>query len=157
MLAHISARHPNNHNQRIALDYRHRQLAVLSSASLRIKKMLDAALTLCSFCQHTNHTLSGNSHGGLDNFHQHVELLSLECAFEWLHLNYPEIFTVIVNMIAEDQEELLPLNWAVLVEDWNHAYWVVWIFTIWLLWRRDGESFRHRHKNLSSWLLQMNE
>jgi hypothetical protein len=33
-------------------------------------------------------------------------------------------------MIAEDQEETLPLDWSVLVEDWDHTYWIVWIFTV---------------------------
>lgn len=89
--------------------------------------------------------------------HQHVELLSLECAFEWLRLNYPEAFTVIVDMIAKDQEESLPLKWTVLVEDWDHTYWIVWIFTVWLLWARDGEVFRLQHKTLCTWLSQMNE
>lgn len=89
--------------------------------------------------------------------HQHVELLSLECAFDWLRLNYLDIFDTIVKMIAEDQEESLPLNWAILVEDWDHTYWIVWIFTVWMLWERDGEAFRLRHENLSSWLLQMNK
>jgi histone-lysine N-methyltransferase SETD3 len=89
--------------------------------------------------------------------HQYVELLSLECAFEWLRLSYPEIFNTVVNMIAADQEELLPLDWAVLVEDWDHTYWIVWIFTVWLLWARDGEAFKLQHQTLSFWLSQMNE
>jgi histone-lysine N-methyltransferase SETD3 len=89
--------------------------------------------------------------------HQHVELLSLECAFEWLRLNYPEISIPLVKAIAEDQEEPLPLNWAVLVEDWDHTYWVVWIYTIWLLWARDGDEFRTRHEDLWSWMVRMNE
>jgi protein-histidine N-methyltransferase len=89
--------------------------------------------------------------------HQHGELLSLECAFEWLRLNYADVFEAIVSMIAEDQEESLPLNWAILVEDWDHTYWVVWIFTVWLLWAREGEAFRLRHANLSSWMVEMNQ
>jgi hypothetical protein len=62
-----------------------------------------------------------------------------------------------VKAIAEDQEEPLPLNWAVLVEDWDHTYWVVWIYTIWLLWARDGDEFRTRHEDLWSWMVRMNE
>jgi hypothetical protein len=89
--------------------------------------------------------------------HQQVELLSLECAFEWLRLNYLDVFNDIVQMIAEDQGESLPLNWAVLVEDWDHTYWIVWIFTVWILWLRDGEEFSLRHKDFSAWLSQMNE
>lgn len=89
--------------------------------------------------------------------HQHVELLSLECAFDWLRLNYEDVFEAIVSMIAEDQEEALPLNWAALVEDWDHTYWIVWIFTVWLLWAREREAFQLRHVKLSSWMEEMNQ
>lgn len=141
----------------MALDYRRRQLDVISSASLKIKKPLDAALGFSSFCEHISHPPPSKPEDEIAYMHQHVELLSLECAFDWLCSNYREIFDIIVSMIAEDQEESLPLNWAILVEDWDHTYWIVWIFTIWMLWMRDGEAFRLRHKNLNSWLLQMNE
>jgi histone-lysine N-methyltransferase SETD3 len=82
--------------------------------------------------------------------------MSLECAFEWLHLQYTGIFDAVVGMIAEDQEERLPLNWAVLVEDWDTTYWTVWIYITWLLWARDGEAFRQRHATLSTWMVNMN-
>ena len=88
--------------------------------------------------------------------HQHLELLSLHGAFEWLRINYLAVYDLVVEMISEDQEEPLPLNWAALVEDWDHTYWVVWIFIVWMLWAREGEAFRFRHTSLSSWLLDMN-
>lgn len=86
-----------------------------------------------------------------------MELLSLECAFEWMRLNYQEIFNDIVKMIAEDQEESLPLNWAVLVEDWDHTYWTVWIFTIWIVWANEEEVFNLHQKELGAWLSHMNK
>lgn len=89
--------------------------------------------------------------------HQGIEVLSLECAFDWLNFHYPSIHASIVGVIAEDQQESLPLNWAVLMEDWDHTYWIAWIFTVWLLWARDGESFLLRHENIAHWMIQMNE
>jgi histone-lysine N-methyltransferase SETD3 len=154
----ILYREPTNDNQRLALDYRQRQLCVLSAASLKIKKRLDRVLTFSSFCQHASHTASGGADNEeLARSHQSAELLSLECAFDWLNLHYPDLFNAIVSMISEDQEESLPLNWAILVDDWDHTYWTVWIFTVWLLWAREGQAFRFRHSNLSTWLLLMNE
>jgi hypothetical protein len=82
--------------------------------------------------------------------------MSLAKAFNWLLQNYPEIYAPIVQMISEDQEEPLPLNWDILVQDWDHTYWVVWIFTIWLLWARDGEAFQERHPTLGLWIVEMN-
>jgi hypothetical protein len=88
--------------------------------------------------------------------HGHVELLSLEYAFEWLLAMYPDIYKSIAKMISEDQDEPLPLDWNSLVEDWDHTYWIVWVFLIWMIWARDGEAFTLHHHQLSSWLLEMN-
>jgi protein-histidine N-methyltransferase len=150
-------REPVNSNQRLALDYRNRQYAVLSSASRKIETRLDSALNFSSFCQHTNHASSKSENEQLAYMHQHVELLSLECAFEWLNLNYLDIFNTIIKMIAEDQAEALPLDWAILVEDWDHTYWTVWIFTVCILWVRDEKEFIYRHEKLSTWLSHMNQ
>jgi hypothetical protein len=43
------------------------------------------------------------------------------------------------------------------VEDWDHTYWIVWIYIVWMIWARDGESFSESHLNLSTWLEEMNE
>ena len=36
-------------------------------------------------------------------------------------------------MISDDQEEPLPLNWAVLLEDWDRTYWIVWVYVIMII------------------------
>lgn len=121
------------------------QLSVLSTVSSQLADAFGAGYS--TFCPTPIRPGLGSSN---------AELLSLENAFEWLHINYLDIYTAVVEMISEDQDESLPLTWSVLAEDWDHTYWVVWIFTIWILWARDGEAFRLRHPSLGSWLLDMN-
>jgi histone-lysine N-methyltransferase SETD3 len=148
---------PENENQRLALLYRKKEESPLSTAADSIGRRMNAAHCFSTFCQHDRH-LAADSSGTnyLADMHLHVEMLPLECAFEWLRIHYPELFTAVVQMISDDQEEPLPINWAVLVEDWDHSYWIVWIFTVWMLWAQNGEAFRLRHTSLSSWLLEMN-
>jgi len=57
-------------------------------------------------------------------------MLVLVTAYTWLRGCLPEIFDKVTNFIAKDQEEPLPLDWAVLVEDWDHTYLLVWIYII---------------------------
>lgn len=144
-------RSAKNVNQKIASDYAKRQLSVLSTA------MSGLAATIASALSFSTLSAVPNEPGTTFNdMHNYVELLSLDWAFDWLRVNYVDIYNAVVELISEDQDEPLPLNWAVLVEDWDHTYWVVWIFIVWLLWARDGESFRLHHDSLSSWLLDMN-
>jgi len=88
--------------------------------------------------------------------HASIELLSLECAFDWIQIHYPDIYDAVVNIISEDQEEPLPLDWAILVEDWDRTYWIIWIYLVWMLWAKDGKAFQSKHPNLSPWLVEMN-
>jgi hypothetical protein len=83
--------------------------------------------------------------------------LSLECAYSWLNVHYSNIYNEVAELISEDQDEPLPLNWAVLVEDWDHTYWIVWIYIIWMIWARNGEAFSISHPYLSTWLVEMNQ
>lgn len=132
---------------------------MLKAAIPPIVARLDSIVSFSSFCQH-DHQIDSNPtdlETNLTNAHSHVELLSLECGFEWLRLHYLEIFSFVVGMISEDQDEPLPLNWAILVEDWDHTYWLVWICIVRMLWARDSETFGLRHKNLNSWMISMNE
>lgn len=127
-----------------------RQVSVLSTVSSRLAARFSAALSFSTFYP------SANKPGLESLLQQHLELLSLHGAFEWLRINYLAVYDLVAEMISEDQDEPLPLNWAALVEDWDHTYWVVWIFIVWMLWAREGEGFRLRHASLSLWLLDMN-
>jgi len=148
---------PENKNQIMALDYRNRQLGVLKDALTPILKRLQSASSFSSFCRHSCHnTVPSYVEGYLREMHATVEFLSLECAFDWLRTHYSDIYASVVNIISEDQEEPLPLDWVVLVEDWDHTYWTVWIYLVWMLWARDGQAFQERNPNLSSWLVEMN-
>ena len=143
----------------MAVEYRDRQLDVLKDAIPKIVARLNSALSVSSFCQH-GHRIPRSQpdhEDGILSEQSHVELLSLECGFEWLRVQYPDAFSLVVEMISEDQDELLPLDWAILVEDWDHTYWVVWIYILWSLWARDGEHFQLRHKCLSKWMIYMNK
>ena len=149
---------PRNKNQILASDYRDRQLNVLQAATLRIAARLNLALSCGAYYQQSHRTTPNQCghQGSLPDTNSNAELLSLECGFEWLEIQYPEIFTSVVEMISQDQDEPLPLDWIVLIEDWEHTYWVVWLYVIWLLWATDHEDFRLRHGSLSSWILCMN-
>jgi histone-lysine N-methyltransferase SETD3 len=132
----------------MALDYRERQLLVLQTALPQLSTLLQRTLYINSFCQHyPQHTLPND----------HFEFLSLECAYSWLNVHYPNIYNEVAQLISEDQDEPLPLNWAILVMDWDHTYWIVWIYIIWMIWARDGESFSVSHPNLNTWIRETNE
>jgi histone-lysine N-methyltransferase SETD3 len=132
----------------MALDYRERQLHVLQTALPQLSSVLQRTLSFNSFCQHDPQLTLPNDY---------FEFLSLECAYSWLNVHYPNIYNEVAQLISKDQDEPLPLNWAVLVEDWDHTYWIVWIYIVWMIWARDGESFSESHLNLSTWLEEMNE
>ncbi|KAI6711135.1 hypothetical protein JHW43_006342 [Diplocarpon mali] len=86
---------------------------------------------------------------------QNFELISLEYAYAWLHQSYPELAFQVSRLISEDQEEPLPLNWAILVEDWNHTYWTVWLYILWMLRLQDKEGFQVRHPDFGTWMSAM--
>ncbi|KAG9231073.1 hypothetical protein BJ875DRAFT_132873 [Amylocarpus encephaloides] len=142
---------PKNPNQELALQYRQRKLVVLRESLWPLQKHLDAALAFISFPENNHHTIISQ----YPDILLPSGLISLDRAFEWLRIQYREIHALVTVIIADDQEEDLPLNWVVLGEDWDHTYWVVWIYLVWLLWARDGTAFQDRHPNMSQWLLEI--
>jgi len=147
---------PKTPNQHIAIEYRNRQIKVLQAAIPSISTILQSAFSYSSFCQHAPHS-AVPARDDFISLHNHVECLSLECAFNWLHKNYPNISSQVSHLISEDQEEPLPLDWAILVEDWDHTYWTVWIYLVWMLWLQSKTAFETRHVDLANWITAMNK
>ena len=150
-------RSPKNSNQRLAIEYRNRQLVVLHSAKQPITARLNSLTSSSSFCTHTNHLVASKESQKLCRPEENeVEMLSLECAFDWLRINHLEIYTPLVQSISDDQEEPLPLNWAVLVEDWDRTYWIVWLCIIIMVFSDDGRLLTYStvdfHGPLRSWV-----
>jgi hypothetical protein len=81
-----------------------------------------------------------------------AQLLSLESAFDWLRMHYPDISLAVEKDISEDQEEPLPLNWDILVEDWDHTYWIVWVYLVLSLEALHPKTFRSLHPIVSQWI-----
>ncbi|PBP19402.1 SET domain-containing protein [Diplocarpon rosae] len=145
---------PRNKNQRIALDYRNRQARVLQTAIPPISTWLQF-LSSASLLSHIPYHFHGVDNDGSSLLAQNLELISLEYAYAWLHQNYPELAFQVCRLISEDQQEPLPLNWAILVEDWSHTYWSVWLYILWTLRRQDKEGFQTQHPYLETWMSAM--
>ncbi|KAH8598287.1 hypothetical protein B0O99DRAFT_684327 [Bisporella sp. PMI_857] len=151
---------PQANNQRLAVEYRDRQLAVLEAALRPISERLQIFQSTSSFCAHPQHAIINHPNFTSSNHSLNDgELLSLECAFNWLHIHYSELFTSIISLISEDQGEPLPLDWGILIEDWNRTYWIVWIFTIMVIAEGNGRSaspgLQSSHAYVISWLASM--
>jgi hypothetical protein len=145
----------------MALEYRARKLAVLDEALLSISQCIQQALEFPSFHGRASTTrwLKPEAVFYIESevpkdpsSPREAGLLTLKVAYKWLETHYPDLHTSVTEIIAKDQDESLPLKWVILVEDWDHAYWVVWIYIIWMLWARDGSEFLARHANLTTWM-----
>ncbi|KAK2629904.1 hypothetical protein QTJ16_000724 [Diplocarpon rosae] len=145
---------PRNKNQRIALDYRNRQARVLQTAIPPISTRLQFLSSTSLLCHIPTH-FHGSSNDGSSLVAPNFVLISLEYAYAWLHQNYPELAFQVCRLISEDQQEPLPLNWAILVEDWNHTYWSVWLYILWTLRLQDRGGFQTQHPHLGTWMSAM--
>lgn len=127
------------------MEYRTRQRIVLETA---IEKFCyDIVFGKSRFCTHRSHRYNRRWEKAK------LEILSLECAYSYLEKLKPAIHDQVVQLIGEDQEESLPLKWEVLIEDWNHAYWIIWIFTICMIQASDPNVFQEwPGKLLKGWL-----
>jgi histone-lysine N-methyltransferase SETD3 len=134
---------PQNKNQQLALVYRHGQLHVLKAALASVSEYIQQSISFNFLCVHGH---VGPGMNGIANF------LSLECAFGWLQRHYQREYTAVINLIADDQEEPLPLNWAAVVEDWDNTYWIIWIFILWILQSREGSDLMKNHQGLAGWI-----
>ncbi|KAL2068914.1 hypothetical protein VTL71DRAFT_15252 [Oculimacula yallundae] len=144
---------PSNQNQRLAVEFRKRQIQALQSAMRPISSLLQEIHKDSTF-------LNPSAHDDLQILgspkKRFAEFITVENSFSWLHVQYQEISSEVCRLIAEDQGEPLPLNWTILVEDWCHTYWVVWIYLVWMLWLQDRSFFKARHPKLTAWIDQIN-
>lgn len=120
-----------------------------------ITPRLNVALAYSSFFENAR-VPALNGQPAYPEMTKHVELLSLECAFDWLRVNYMSVHFDAMNIISEDQDEPLPIDWAVLVEDWNDTLWIYWLCIVWLLPGRCGvENFLYCHREWVGWMVEM--
>ncbi|KAE9366045.1 SET domain-containing protein [Stipitochalara longipes BDJ] len=134
---------PQNKNQQIALKYRHGQLRVIKGAHDLVAEYIQQTISFNCICPHGQANL---------RMHNGPNFLSLECAYGWLERYYPIEYAAVIGWISEDQNEPLPLNWAIIVEDWDRTYWIVWVLILWMLRKRDLHKFSVEHENLNEWL-----
>jgi protein-histidine N-methyltransferase len=142
------SREPQNQNNRVALEYRLNQLGVLEVVYEPAMDFLQQAFAFNCLCPHGTEKIRS------PDTNVAAQFISLECAFGWLQKDYCGEYDAVIKLIAEDQEEPLPLNWAILVEDWDRTYWIVWILLLWMLWFRNPDEFeiRCRH-DVCAWQL----
>ncbi|KAM0312189.1 hypothetical protein ACHAO8_006524 [Botrytis cinerea] len=129
---------PQNFNQSLALNYRGLQLTTLRSALQPLDLLTMPILA-------PSHELSPLSPTG------NLKIFSIEQAYSLLTQQYPSLSTAIHNLIASDQEEELPLDWSVLLEDWNFTYWTLWVYII-MLKQSDEKTLAAIHPALVQWI-----
>lgn len=111
---------PENANQALALSYRNAQLSVLESALPELQAVVSEL---------NAPRLSKNQ--SASRFVDNARLYSLETGYNWLEESSPDLHQSLVQLIADDQDEPLPIDWAPLIaEEWDFAYWVILYYTI---------------------------
>jgi hypothetical protein len=116
-------RKAKNLNQLQAIDYRQRQMNVLAAAL-------------------SNITMSASWYSPL----------TLPGAFEWLRINYSTLSGLVEAAVAEDQEEELPVDWQILVPDWDHAYLILFVYILLSLSANDRIELSEKSPNLLQWI-----
>ncbi|TAQ85399.1 hypothetical protein B7494_g6290 [Chlorociboria aeruginascens] len=142
-----------NINQKLVFQYRNCQRYILTSSLYKINDHLISCASQSSFGLSVyGPYLDSDRLPSHPPINQNIEILSLETAYGWLRIHYPILFDEVAKAISNDQDEPLPLDWAILFEEWDYAYWIVWIYILVMLWLKDGEAFRSRHKILRPFL-----
>lgn len=121
------------------MKYRTRCLKTLDMALAPLEKALE-------------HAVKPSSNKEASIFH----LISLQEAWQWLEMHFPRVHDAAVTIIAADQEETLPLDWMVLLEDWNHTMWILWIMIVLLLNRQASPRVTVETDAISQWAIYIN-
>ncbi|EPQ67169.1 hypothetical protein BGT96224_5096, partial [Blumeria graminis f. sp. tritici 96224] len=137
---------PQNTNQVMALEYRRRQFHVLQAAAHRLSLYLDRVRLENLFDWQESKQVERQE---AIEIRPRVELASLEWAYEWLR-QFPGVYETITHAIADDQAEPLPIDWALLLADWDRSYWVIWICIILML--REAQLLPASCPRLVAWL-----
>ncbi|KAE8441412.1 hypothetical protein EG329_005001 [Mollisiaceae sp. DMI_Dod_QoI] len=156
-LALISLGSTRNSNKELALDYRSRQSRVYENAMLPIRLLLQALFQYNTFCEHPHHSVSqGTTNEALTSLHASVEILSLECAYDWLRRTSPEVYGPLSTFVSKLEDEPDPPNWGVLAKDFGYVYWTVWVFIVAMLQKgTEDKQVNWYHPDLEQWLLRM--
>lgn len=133
---------PENENQRTAIEYRETQRKILLGALRPLIHLL---------AEERNKDYSSAHVRGTGFYYT----ATLEQAWTSLQSKYADIWQGVTRYIAEDQEEDLPIVWSVLIEDWNHTYWVVWVFLLMALRENDKKKFKRQSSIWDEWLSNM--
>ncbi|RKF74775.1 Ribosomal lysine N-methyltransferase set10 [Golovinomyces cichoracearum] len=142
--------HPQNSKQMLAQEYRTRQMDTIQAAHRRLSHHLDL---ICR--RNSLHCITLTQHDeSIDSKHHYIELISLEYAYEWLR-KYPTIYAKTMKLISEDQAEPQPLDWSILLAEWDRVYWIIWIALISLLQKITAVTFARTHPSLNSWFENM--
>jgi hypothetical protein len=86
-----------------------------------------------------------------------VELVTLQCAFNWLRITYPTVYEHAIKVIATDLE-VSPnpdLDWMELVDaGWDFTLWCLWIYLVLLL-RSLEKTWSPPLNQATRWIEQM--
>ncbi|CAD6441842.1 04f65b2a-d365-4447-9dff-3887e3ed18f5 [Sclerotinia trifoliorum] len=129
---------PQNPNQTLATIYRASQLSTLQCALQPLNNL-------------TMQILSPSPRVPSPSPTGKAKIIPIEQAYLLLTQHYPSLSTTIHDLIAEDQEEELPLDWSVLLEDWAYTYWTLWIY-IMMLKISDKQNVAAIHPTLEHWI-----
>ncbi|KUJ15347.1 SET domain-containing protein [Mollisia scopiformis] len=149
---------PRNSNQVLALDYRKKQSSVLEHAMFPFTTIVQTILRHNDFCEQSQHLHSQ----ALKNFRSPPftggnDILSLECAYDWLGRTYPEVYGPLASFVSTLEDEPVPPRWEILANDFGNVYWTVWIFVVYVLQDhgiKNGDSGLP-YSQLCQWLSRM--
>jgi hypothetical protein len=136
----------------LALEYRQRQIETLETAALPYALVFEGLLQHNTFCSHDHHSRRGAS----DNpkaaeLLESVEILPLECAYDWLSHTFPHIYAPLASLVSQMEDEPNPPRWDVLAEEFGHIYWTVWIFIVFTL-HTDDSTVLSACPDLRKWM-----
>ena len=141
-----------NSNQMLALEYRQRQMETLEKAALPYTSIFQGLLQHNTFCSHDHHSRMRRSDDPIViELLNSVEVLPLDCAYEWLSRAFPQIYVPLSFLVSRIEDEPLPIRWDVLAEEFGHIYWTIWVFIVLTL-HADDSTVLAPYPDLRKWM-----